>query len=227
MCKRRVTYRWKVFNKGYNFTLHLTLIGGLHKALWPSKILRIPILRISRLLTWESRDKLNLDATPMANHNKYYEGRWWLPPSLGRGESYESMYAHGSFRHQKCSNHTLTNLWFDFCKSMWIINLIVIRLSTHPGTLARHFTLKVLWVKEHTLTPSIVFIFKFAFEFFKECGGVSKNLQFKSKYKINQLVFGGSLGLLHNLLNQPECHWDIFILLVLVLDIVHLIVLEK
>jgi hypothetical protein len=30
-----------------------------------------------------------------------YGGRWWLPPSPGRGESSESKVAHGLSRHQK------------------------------------------------------------------------------------------------------------------------------
>jgi hypothetical protein len=33
-------------------------------------------------------------------------------PNLGHGESCESMYACGSFVHQKCSNYALTNLLF-------------------------------------------------------------------------------------------------------------------
>jgi hypothetical protein len=44
-------------------------------------------------------------------------GSWWLPPSLGHGEYYESMYAHGLSMHQKSSNAALTNL-FGLCKSM-------------------------------------------------------------------------------------------------------------
>jgi hypothetical protein len=50
-CRWRATYCWKSLDKGYNFALDLTLIGGLHKKLWASKIIGIPI---SRLLTWES-----------------------------------------------------------------------------------------------------------------------------------------------------------------------------
>jgi hypothetical protein len=64
----------------------------------------------------------HLGAGPMAKHKVYYKGgRWWLPPSLGYGESCESMFAHSSSMHQKCSNYTLTNLLFGLCKSMWVI----------------------------------------------------------------------------------------------------------
>jgi hypothetical protein len=44
--------------------------------------------------------------------------RWWLPPSSGRGESCESVYARASFVHQKCSNYALTNLLFGLCRSV-------------------------------------------------------------------------------------------------------------
>jgi len=32
-CKWHVTYRWEVLDKGYNFTLNLISIKGLHKKL--------------------------------------------------------------------------------------------------------------------------------------------------------------------------------------------------
>ncbi len=50
----RVTYHWKKFNKGYNFALDLTSIEGLHKKLWPSKMLEVSISGISKPPTWES-----------------------------------------------------------------------------------------------------------------------------------------------------------------------------
>jgi hypothetical protein len=59
-------------------------------------------------------------------------GRRWLPPSPSCGESYESVYAHGSFVHQKWSNYALTNLLFGLCKSMWIVNPLVAHHSSHP-----------------------------------------------------------------------------------------------
>ncbi len=49
-------------------------------------------------------------------------GRWWFPPSWGRGESYESMFACGSSMHQKHSNYALTTMLFGLCRSVWVIN---------------------------------------------------------------------------------------------------------
>jgi hypothetical protein len=48
-CKRRATHRWKALDEGYNFSLDLITIEGLHKKLWSRKVARVPIMTISRL----------------------------------------------------------------------------------------------------------------------------------------------------------------------------------
>jgi hypothetical protein len=51
---------------------------------------------------WESRDKEPLGrGRGGATQRIIYGGRWWLPPSPGRGESSESKVAHGFSQHQK------------------------------------------------------------------------------------------------------------------------------
>ncbi len=72
-CKWRATYNWKSFDESYNFVFKLTLIGGLHKKLWVSKVTGVLISRISRLSTWESWEKWHLGVAPMANKKEYYE----------------------------------------------------------------------------------------------------------------------------------------------------------
>ncbi len=54
----RATYYWKALNKGYNFSLNLIWIIGLHTKLWDSKIVGVPILGIPGTPTWESQDKM-------------------------------------------------------------------------------------------------------------------------------------------------------------------------
>jgi len=39
----------KALNKGYNFALNFTSIGGVHTKLWASKVARVSISRISGL----------------------------------------------------------------------------------------------------------------------------------------------------------------------------------
>jgi len=96
--------------------------------------------------------------TPMAMHREYYKGRWWFPPSSGRGESCEFVYACDSSMHQKCFNYTLINLLFGLCRFVWIINPLIIRLSAHPRDLAHPSTPEVLQVKERTPTPSSIIL---------------------------------------------------------------------
>jgi hypothetical protein len=87
VCRWCATYSWKAFDKGCNFSWDLVSIKGLHKKLWASKVMKVPILGISGLLTWESREKWHLSVAPMANHRKYYKGEgggfpksviWWI-----------------------------------------------------------------------------------------------------------------------------------------------------
>jgi hypothetical protein len=50
---------------------------------------------------WESRDKEPLGrGRGGARQRILYGGRWWLPPSSGRGESSESKVARGLSQHQ-------------------------------------------------------------------------------------------------------------------------------
>jgi hypothetical protein len=41
-CRWCATYFWKALDEGYNFSLDLASMGGLHTKLWASKITRIP-----------------------------------------------------------------------------------------------------------------------------------------------------------------------------------------
>jgi hypothetical protein len=63
-CRWRAIYRFKTFDEDYNFYLDLISIKSLQKKLWASKVTRIPISRIFRLLTWESRDKMRFGCWP-------------------------------------------------------------------------------------------------------------------------------------------------------------------
>ncbi len=69
-----MTYVWKAFDKGYDFSLDLISIGGLHAKLWAPKIARVPTLGISRLPLGSPGTKCHLDAGPVAKHKVYYKG---------------------------------------------------------------------------------------------------------------------------------------------------------
>jgi hypothetical protein len=64
---------------------------------------------------WESREKVPFECRcGGVTQSILYGGRWWLPPSPGRGESSESKVARGLSQHQKCSECELTNLLVGF-----------------------------------------------------------------------------------------------------------------
>ncbi len=70
-CRWRATYRWKDLDKGYNTSLDLISIGGLHTKLWAPKVARLPTLGIPG---GNPGTKWHLGASPMARHRLYYKG---------------------------------------------------------------------------------------------------------------------------------------------------------
>jgi hypothetical protein len=96
-CKRIVTHRWKALDESYMFALDLIPIGGLSKKLWPRKVARVHTEIVSRLLLGNPGIKNHLDvgANDGILERILYGGRWWLPPSLGHGESCESRVTRG------------------------------------------------------------------------------------------------------------------------------------
>jgi hypothetical protein len=64
---------------------------------------------------WESREKKPFGCKCDRKLQRIlYGGRWWLPPSLGRGESSESKVARGLSQHWKCEEWVSTNLLVGF-----------------------------------------------------------------------------------------------------------------
>jgi hypothetical protein len=73
-CSWRVTYRWKVFNKGYNFSWDLTSSGGSHKKLRASVMLKVLISRIRDSQLENPGTKWHLGANLVAKYKNYYKG---------------------------------------------------------------------------------------------------------------------------------------------------------
>jgi len=87
-CKWRATYHWKYFDEGYKFALDRTSIQGLLAKLWGSKVVGVPIGAISRLPLGSPGREKPFGCGPHGEVQSILSGgRWWLPPSLGRGES--------------------------------------------------------------------------------------------------------------------------------------------
>jgi hypothetical protein len=73
LCKWCATYHWKALKEGYKFSLNLTSIRYLHTKLWDSKIVKVPILGITKLPLGSPRTKWHFGASPVAKHKKYYK----------------------------------------------------------------------------------------------------------------------------------------------------------
>ncbi len=74
LCRWRATYHWKALNKGYNFSLDLISIRGLHTKLWVPKVVGVPTLGISGLPFGSLGTKCHLDVGLMERHRVYYKG---------------------------------------------------------------------------------------------------------------------------------------------------------
>jgi hypothetical protein len=67
--------------------------------------------------TWESQEENDIWVLALWSCiENTIRGKVVASPSPGCGESYESMFVHGSSMHQKCSNFALTNLVFGLCR---------------------------------------------------------------------------------------------------------------
>jgi hypothetical protein len=70
-------------------------IEGLHKKLCALKVAGIVVVGISGVPLGSPETKSHLDVAPWRVAEYIIWGRWWLPPSPGRGESCESRIARG------------------------------------------------------------------------------------------------------------------------------------
>jgi len=88
---------------------------------------------------WESKEKVPFGCGSRGTTQRIlYGGKWWLPPSLGHGESSESKVTHGLSQHQMNAEWVLTNLWLVLDAGP--CNKIIVPLpSLIPGLLARPF----------------------------------------------------------------------------------------
>jgi hypothetical protein len=105
--------RWKALDESYNIGWDLVSIGGWGEKLWPSKVLGIQTRTISGLHFGSLRG---------VTQSILYGGRWWLPPSSGRGESSESVLPVVCPNTQSDPECGLITLWlvFDVGSSKWI-----------------------------------------------------------------------------------------------------------
>ncbi len=68
-----MTYSWKALKEGYNFSLDVIVIGGLHAKLCALKVVEVPVVRISRLPLGSLGTKNHLDVAPVERRKVYYK----------------------------------------------------------------------------------------------------------------------------------------------------------
>jgi hypothetical protein len=172
MCRWHATYRWKGLNKGYNFSLYLISIEGLHVTLCPLKVVGVRAVGISGLLFGSPGTKSHLDVAPVERHKVYYKGEGGGFPQLWDVVSFVSLSCSWLILAPKvfqlCTNHFMLVL----CRFVWVVEACQFFLVPFLNSNMPLYLFKMLRVREHALTPysSIVFQFGLTFESFKELG---------------------------------------------------------
>jgi hypothetical protein len=80
----------------------------------------------------------------MAKHREYYKEEGGGSLEIWTVLSFNTVFARGSSMHQKCFNYALTNLLLGLCRSVWIVDPLVIHLNPHLEALACPSTPEVL-----------------------------------------------------------------------------------
>jgi hypothetical protein len=110
------TRSWKDLDKGYNFGLDLVTIRLCSRELWAPKVPRLHPGQFRDNFgtpTWESREKEPFGCSLRgALQRILYGGRWWLPPSPGRGESCGPKCPWFVLTPKGVPKCELTTLWF-------------------------------------------------------------------------------------------------------------------
>jgi hypothetical protein len=91
---RSAVWHWKALEENYNFGSDLALIRLGSRELWAPKVSRLQPGQFRDNFgtpTWESRENVPFGCNSCGELQRIlYGGRWWLPPSPGRGDSCES-----------------------------------------------------------------------------------------------------------------------------------------
>jgi hypothetical protein len=160
---------------GLQLCFNLISIEGLHTKLWASKITRVPISRISRLLVGASRQNDIWVLALWLGTKNTIRGKVVASPKSRPWWVLWVFACMWLVRAPKMFNYILTDLLFSLCMSMWVINLLVNLPSPHPRALTHPFTPEILRAKERAPIsfPFVVFTLGFAVESIKEFAGAS------------------------------------------------------
>jgi hypothetical protein len=74
VCNRSATWRWKAFERSYNFGLDLAPIGGRSWEIWAAKVPGVQPRTVSGLLLGSPGKKCHLDVASAESCREYYNG---------------------------------------------------------------------------------------------------------------------------------------------------------
>jgi len=123
-CRWRATYHWKALHEGYNFSLDLISIGGIHTKLWTPKVVRVLTLGISWLSLGSPETKWHLGASPWPGTKYIIRGKVVASP---KSKPWWVLWIHVCpwlVRAPKGSSYALTNLLFGLCRFVWVSDLL-------------------------------------------------------------------------------------------------------
>jgi hypothetical protein len=173
-CRCHATYRWKALKKGYNLASNLISIRDLHVKLWAPKVTGVPVVRISRLPLEGPETKWHLGALLWLGTKYTIRGKVVASPKSGPWWVLWVCVCMWLICAPKCSNYALTNLLIGFCRSVWMIKMLVNLPSPIPKL--QHAPLPPKCYKPGS-TPRLLhlslFIFGLAVESIKELRGAS------------------------------------------------------
>ncbi len=159
VCRGRATYRWKAFDKRYNFALDRISISGLLAKLWGSKVTRVPTWTISGLPLGSPETKTHLDVGFVANHKVYYKGEGGGFPQVQAVVNHVCSCCPWLVLAPKmlqlCTNH----LVWVLCRPVWVNEACQLFVVPSWSSSMPLYPLKVLWARERASTPpsSVVF----------------------------------------------------------------------
>jgi hypothetical protein len=104
----------EALEESYKFASDLIPTRGLSWELWAPKVSGVQTGTVSELLLGNPETKSHSDAGVAEQRRILYGGRWWFPPSLGRGESSESVLHVACPNTKSDSECELTNLLVGF-----------------------------------------------------------------------------------------------------------------
>jgi hypothetical protein len=168
----RATYRWKAFDKAYNFALRLISIGDLKRKLWAPKVVRVPSLRISRLPLGNPETKSHLNVGLMERDRVYYKGEGGGFPQVWAVVSLVSPSCPWLILAPKVLQLHTNHLVLVLCRSVWVSEACQSFLVPSRSSNTPLYPSKVLRTRERapTLCSSAIFYWGLTFESSKELG---------------------------------------------------------